>query len=406
MLPLHGVSSSSDEFSDADMDENEKRDGDTEDEDMSSTDENEKDLLNDKAWGRSKNAFYDADVQDEDVFTSDDEAEDAAAEEEKEAMLLQRRLTQQLHTEDFYAIAEEESDLLSNEITVVKDLSNLSKREKLQILAEESPELLPLLDEYKEKFRELKDVYYPLMILAGGGIIKNQNGKKYIELKHQLLLNYLVNISFYLALKSSKECTKGHPVVNVLVQHQQIFSQMETFDKNLETEIHELLLKYKNAKGEFVSPNLTTISDYKAPLEASLSCIENNATLHVAEVSINETSHMNPLEYYNFVKSQHEKVKNVKKQKLAYTEEENDTNDIEKDEEGKRMITYEMSKNKGLIRNRRKELKNPRVKHKVKFKKAVIKRKGQVREVQREVSRYGGETTGIKSNLARSTKIK
>merc|ERR1712226_85661 len=197
-----------------------------------------------------------------------------------------------------YAIAEEESDLLSNEITVVKDLSNLSKREKLQILAEESPELLPLLDEYKEKFRELKDVYYPLMILAGGGIIKNQNGKKYIELKHQLLLNYLVNISFYLALKSSKECTKGHPVVNVLVQHQQIFSQMETFDKNLETEIHELLLKYKNAKGEFVSPNLTTISDYKAPLEASLSCIENNATLHVAEVSINETSHMNPLEYY------------------------------------------------------------------------------------------------------------
>ena len=37
-----------------------------------------------------------------------------------------------------------------------------------------------------------------------------------------------------------------------------------------------------------------------------------------------------------------------------------------------------MSKNKGLMRKRRKELKNPRVKHKMKFKKAVIKHKGQV----------------------------
>jgi len=32
-----------------------------------------------------------------------------------------------------------------------------------------------------------------------------------------------------------------------------------------------------------------------------------------------------------------------------------------------------MSKNKGLTRHRRKELRNPRVKHKMKFKKAKVK---------------------------------
>lgn len=37
-----------------------------------------------------------------------------------------------------------------------------------------------------------------------------------------------------------------------------------------------------------------------------------------------------------------------------------------------------MSKNKGLIRKRRKELKNPRVKHKMKFRKAKIRHKSQV----------------------------
>merc|ERR1712150_126704 len=76
------------------------------------------------------------------------------------------------------------------------------------------------------------------------------------------------------------------------------------------------------------------------------------------------------------------------------------------DEEGKRAITYEMNKNKGLTRSRRKELKNPRIKHKMKYKKAKIKRRGQVRDVVTEMYRYGGETTGIKANISKSVKLK
>merc|ERR1711962_649092 len=116
---------------------------------------------------------------------------------------------------------------------------------------------------------------------------------------------------------------------------------------------------------------------------------------------------MDPLEYYNMVKA-NTKAKKAKKQKLEEDIVEDEGNEAEEETEegGKRMITYEMSKNKGLIRNRRKELKNPRVKHKMKFKKAIVKRKGVVREVQREVNRYGGETTGITAMLSRSTKIK
>jgi len=72
----------------------------------------------------------------------------------------------------------------------------------------------------------------------------------------------------------------------------------------------------------------------------------------------------------------------------------------------KRGITYEIAKNKGLTPKRKKELRNPRVKHRMKFKKAVIRRKGQVREPRKEVTRYGGELSGIKAGVVKSVKFK
>lgn len=47
-------------------------------------------------------------------------------------------------------------------------------------------------------------------------------------------------------------------------------------------------------------------------------------------------------------------------------------------EDEKRGITYQIAKNKGLTPRRKKEQRNPRVKHRNKFRKAKIRRKGQV----------------------------
>jgi U3 small nucleolar RNA-associated protein 3 len=51
------------------------------------------------------------------------------------------------------------------------------------------------------------------------------------------------------------------------------------------------------------------------------------------------------------------------------------------EEEGKRGITYQIAKNKGLTPHRKKEQRNPRVKHRNKYRRARICRKGQVRWV-------------------------
>ena len=75
-------------------------------------------------------------------------------------------------------------------------------------------------------------------------------------------------------------------------------------------------------------------------------------------------------------------------------------------ESGKRAATYEIMKNKGLTPHRKKENRNPRVKKRLAYEKAIVRRKGQVREVTAGAAgSYDGELTGIKANIARSRKI-
>jgi U3 small nucleolar RNA-associated protein 3 len=73
----------------------------------------------------------------------------------------------------------------------------------------------------------------------------------------------------------------------------------------------------------------------------------------------------------------------------------------------KRAASYQIIKNRGLVASKSKINRNPRVKKKEQFRKATIKRKGQVRDIRdsAEGASYGGEATGIKANISRSRKI-
>ncbi len=71
-----------------------------------------------------------------------------------------------------------------------------------------------------------------------------------------------------------------------------------------------------------------------------------------------------------------------------------------------RNINYNILKAKGLTRRRKKIDRNPRVKLRAKYDRAVRSRRHAVKEYSGKTDSYGGETTGMRTTLIRSTKLK
>ncbi|XP_057628247.1 something about silencing protein 10 [Chionomys nivalis] len=349
------------------------------------------------SWGQRKKLYYDTDYGSKSRGRqSQQEVEEEEREEEEEAQVIQRRLAQALQEDDFgvawvEAFAKPVPQVEEAETRVVKDLAKVSVKEKLKMLRKESPELLELIEDLKVKLTEVKDELEPLLKLAEKGVIPPGKGSQYLRTKYNLYLNYCANISFYLILKARRTPAHGHPVIDRLVTYRNLINQLSVVDQRLSSEIRHLLTAKDGAIKKELNPKA------KLPKTKPKS-VSQTPAVAIADLSDDADFDEAALRH---CKEMEDRQKLKRKKEEISAEEQ-----VLEDQNAKRAITYQIAKNRGLTPRRKKIDRNPRVKHREKFRRAKIRRRGQVREVRREEQRYTGELSGIRAGVKKSIKLK
>lgn len=300
------------------------------------------------------------------------------------------------------------------------------------MLSKDSAELLELIDDFKAKMVELQDTILPLSKLVDSGKIISLPAIEYVSLKRRLILQYCTNITFYMILKAKRVPVANHPVIKRLISFRNLLKQLEPVDRRLASEVNILLVKL--SKGEDIVP--LTVPAAKAQAKPKLRVTQQLQSKPAD--SPKEAPKESPvkqkkkdLKRKHTVEEQEilDMYAEMRKKSRADEASASEDDDGDEDEAGfedygdedeeqiedesgempgdeRRGITYQIAKNKGLTAKRKKEYRNPRVRHKMKYRKAKISRRGQVREVRTELQRYGGELSGIRAGVTRSVKMK
>ncbi|XP_054028604.1 something about silencing protein 10 [Dryobates pubescens] len=374
------------------------------------------DLPHELSWGKRKQLYYDTDYGGDAQAKgkrSQQEVDAEEQEEEQEAQVIQKRLVQDLGEDDYGLdviqgyLSEQQKTQDSKGQKIDKDLQALSKKEQLKLLKQESPELLQLIEDFEVKLMELKDELHPLLQMVSNGTIPQGKGSRYLQTKYQLYLNYCANISFYLVLKARRMPVHSHPVIERLVAYRNLINELAVIDQKLSPQVRVLLKSFYDRKEDklrrekkfavFLPLAIKRSTSKRAP------ALANGRAAGAEPSDESEPDEEAALKYYKMME---EKLKRKRKRTEDQERlEEGDVLEGEEDPNKKRGVTYQMIKNKGLTPRRKKIDRNPRVKHREKFRRAKIRRRGQVREVRRELQRYGGEPSGIRAGVKKSRRL-
>uniref|UniRef100_A0A1Q3F4L2 Putative disrupter of silencing sas10 n=1 Tax=Culex tarsalis TaxID=7177 RepID=A0A1Q3F4L2_CULTA len=368
--------------------------------------EEDDDLPDRKAWGSKARGFYGADYVDQDYDSLTAQEEERAQLEEIEAKEIQQRLAKELNEADFSLdvfVAEPEvvkagkKKKDKGEIKLKTDLSDLSERQKRELFRKEAPEFDGLVEDFERNLVECQDTMEPVLKYLKEHGVQDHPFVSFLKTRYDLCLSYCNNISFYLLLKSKKIKVKNHPVVKRMVQMKQLLLELEQkYETSIRPQVDQILEHIASGEELIFDDNQASTDKPKKKL-AMLRNLEASDELEDGGEQSEESDDEQP------------SAKKVRLESDSDADEQQDDDEEEEvvlDKDGKRKITYQMAKNKGLTAHKRKEQRNIRVKNRRKFQKALVRRKGAIRPVKTETTRYAGEAGGIKAFVKRSVKLK
>lgn len=398
--------------SDAYSDDEDNDDGDIDQFRDSDDEEDEDEGLPDvRAWGKKKHAYYETDFVDQDYATYSAKEEELAALELQEAKSIQQRLAKQLNESDFSldVLAPSEPTPDDDESKLTTDFNKLSVREKQMLFKKDSPEFEGLVEDMHHHLEESQAVLLPFLDYCKQKNITGLPILKFAKTLNNLYLNYGNNVAYYLILKAKRIPVRSHPVVKRLVQMRQLIEQLvQRYDKIVKPEIERLMVDLKAGKEIEIVPLQSEIQPKKLRnLMRSFSGDDGDDAEPCDDDFLDEQPKLkrmkiDPSSSLNDEEDSEELIDSENDEK-----KDNEEKDDSETERTRRPINYQIAKNKGLTPHKhRSDQRNPRVRNRKRYMKAVKRRKGAVRMARTEIPKYEGEKTGIKAYLKRSINIK
>lgn len=422
-----------------------------EDSDLGSVGDNKEEQEDLRRWGSKKKSYYGGNTGQE----MEDDLDDSDLEEDKmeeiEAAKLQSKQLEMMEEEDFLDTfvpkkvedKKKEKKVLTVD-SVTKDFSKLSSKEQSQLFRQQNPEFDGVVADFHESLAEAAKLSR-VVSLAESGEIPAGPCLDFVRYKLEILLNYSTNISAYLMFKSKGTNLTLHPVTGRLVQYRQLLDQVQDLDSQVMEQVNTVLarldkgesmrtlvkeekrrvrreaerkkskpIKFKKIESEVTKKKERKKKEKKAAPEVeegltqdermALEVYQAMRKKKTVEESEDEDEVNEDIEDRNESEDEEqEELNNAPENTYNNENEDIEEDDIEGDE--KRGITYKIAKNKGLTPKRSKLQRNPRVKNRVKYQKAMKRRKGAVREVRDQNTKYGGEASGINMRVKKGVKF-
>ncbi|XP_005094902.2 something about silencing protein 10 [Aplysia californica] len=295
-----------------------------------------------KSWGQKRADFYGSGVRRK-PKEAENEEEDEWLMEAREIEKLQQKMDEEMDEEDFLVTGLGQKAAKSKSGDL-KVKRDLSEKYKMELQQQHYPQMEPLRAELSTCVSRVEE-------------LKDTSGWK-AESQETVYRMLGAHIAFYLHLLETGQDTRGHPVLPRLLQWKKLAKVYESFP-----------------------PDWLVDSEEEGPGDAEdTRGVTATGDPHSSRVRVDADS--------------------------GDSEEERDDDIMEEDETAElqnRPVTYEIEKNKA---KKKTAPNNPRVKHREKFRKAKIRRRGKIRDYKPELVKYRGEASGIRSGIVRSMRLK
>ena len=377
----------------------------------------------DNNWGNKKSEYYERNKNADDSDNNEEEAikiQQTKLKKYKELNLLDSDNEDQEDNKNEEGIKNsnldkfnlDSSDSSEDEIET-KTKSKKTKTKKVNpvkkitttLTKEDEEEQMQILKNIKINIDEISENITPILEILiteeKDSKLKLNQTKEYLKSKKNVHLLYVIYMLYYTYYKNQNKISDHHPVVKKMFYLRNIMQKVKDADENVFGQIDKIL--------KLIEANkiLNGENEEEEGEEGEEGSQEDELIEEAANENKNEF--LNKKRTQEFIQENTDRMKKLINEKTnkKIKDKENLIKEIDnKNQMGQRLANEGVLKSRGLFRKRKKYQGNAKLHLREKYHKKEKLRKNFIKEYAGKPEVYGGEVTGIRRDLIRSTKFK